>query len=323
MTRTIAQKLDAMLPDPDARRLMLSIFAESMRYIRWRKPDWCLVYFDRNHLRLFAGRLVVLTLESNDVWVTTDPEVQSIDWTRLGSWRWDEESYPRYRRTPSRNGYYSPHMDSLREWDDIQLAHLAYLDRVLSPGVAPDHRRIARHEPAVVEYIDSIAPDFGHTLPDGEKSGAAQSPFDPHAIEDTRIRTLGLTVQRRGQSLFRDELFRAYDSTCCFSGCGVEQVLQAAHIVPYQGRATNHVQNGLLLRADLHNLFDHGLLTVNTATMTVVVASALQGSIYAELDGREIRCPRDPQDRPARKLLDHHRERSNNAMQRTRLSAGR
>ena len=322
MTRTIAQEIDAILPDPDARRLMLPIFAESMRYIRWRKPEWCLVKFDRNHLRLFAGRLIVLTLESNEIWVAIDPEVSSIDWPRLRSWRWDERSYPRYRRVPSRNGYYSPRMDEHREWGNIQRAHLAYLGRALSPGVAPDHRSITGHEVAVVEYIDSIVPDLGHTVPDGDESGGAGPPFDPHAIGDTRTRTLALMVQRPGQSQFREALLRAYDRTCCFSGCSVEQVLEAAHIVPYQGLATDHIGNGLLLRGDLHTLFDHGLLTVDTATMTVVVAPALRDSSYAELNGREIRLPRDPRDQPARELLEHHHARSKAKTHRTHLAMG-
>ncbi len=118
MTQSIAQRLDAILPDQGSRGPMLSIFAESMRYIRGRKPEWCIVQFKGKHLRLFAGRLIVLALESDVVWVTTDPEVRSIEWSRLLSWRWDEQDYPRYRRIPSRNGYYPmfgvAHRKSLR-----------------------------------------------------------------------------------------------------------------------------------------------------------------------------------------------------------------
>ena len=321
MTQTIAQKLDVILRDPGSRKPMLSIFAGSMGYIRGRKPDWCIVQFSGKHLRLFAGRLIVLTLESDEVWVTTDPDDRSVDWSRLLSWRWDEHSYPRYRRPPSRNGYYSPRVDAGGEWEQIRSAHQRYLERALNPGIAPDHRSFARHEPAVVEYIDAIVPDPARALPVGDETEGPVLPFDPQLIDDERDRNLALIVQRRGQSEFRESLLRAYNSTCCFSGCNVEQVLEAAHIVPYQGLATNHVRNGLLLRTDLHTLFDLGLITVDAATMTIIVDPALAGSMYAEFDGHTIRLPRDPNDRPAEGLLEYHRQRSNEAIQRTRCAA--
>ncbi|MGP0064946.1 MAG: HNH endonuclease, partial [Isosphaeraceae bacterium] len=218
---------------------------------------------------------------------------------------------------------YSPRLDALGEWNEIWRAHQRYLERALSPGVAPDHRSIARHESDVVEYLDAIIPHSARALIAGDKTGSPLLPFDPQVIDDERARNLALIVQRRGQSEFREALLRAYDSACCFSGCAVEQVLEAAHIVPYQGPATNHVRNGLLLRTDLHTLFDLGLITIDAATMTIIVDPALAGSIYAEFDGRTIRRPRDPNDRPAEGFLEYHRQRSNEAMQRTRLSAGR
>ena len=99
-------------------------------------------------------------------------------------------------------------------------------------------------------------------------------------------------------------------------------VLSALQTYPVQewllctpdGRRTNHVRNGLLLRADLHTLFDLGLLTVNTATMTIVAASRLSGSIYAELDGRKVRPPGDLQDEPNPRFLEHHRDKFNSEL---------
>ena len=48
----------------------------------------------------------------------------------------------------------------------------------------------------------------------------------------------------------------AYGGRCAITGYDVEEALQAAHIVPYLGPQSNTVNNGLLLRADVHNLFD-------------------------------------------------------------------
>ncbi|WP_200883691.1 HNH endonuclease [Archangium violaceum] len=52
----------------------------------------------------------------------------------------------------------------------------------------------------------------------------------------------------------------AYGGRCALTDCEEPRVLEAAHIFPYHGPQTNHVTNGLLLRADLHVLFDLGLL---------------------------------------------------------------
>ena len=79
---------------------------------------------------------------------------------------------------------------------------------------------------------------------------------DPGGIEDARTRVLSSIVRRRGQPLFRKRLLKAYDRRCAFTGCAVEALLEAAHIVPYRGSDTNHIANGLLLRADLHTLFE-------------------------------------------------------------------
>jgi putative restriction endonuclease len=98
-------------------------------------------------------------------------------------------------------------------------------------------------------------------------------------------------IQRRGQQTFRNHLIQAYDGRCAISGCGVLDVLEAAHIVPYLGPATNKVSNGLLLRADLHTLFDCGLIGIDPATLTVVVAKRLLGGEYGALQGVPIAMP--------------------------------
>lgn len=91
--------------------------------------------------------------------------------------------------------------------------------------------------------------------------------------------------------------------TCVITGCDAEDALEAAHISPYRGAQSNHVQNGLLLRADLHSLFDLGVLAVEPETRKVVLADALAGTSYADLAGRSIAEPRDPGSAPSRETL--------------------
>ena len=86
--------------------------------------------------------------------------------------------------------------------------------------------------------------------------------FDPANTKDERDRTLREIVQRRGQPKFRYDLIAAYGGKCAVTGCDVLQALEAAHISPYLGEQSNHVSNGLLLRADIHTLFDLNLFAI-------------------------------------------------------------
>jgi len=309
MAIVVAHKIERILPDSVIRHRLLGIFAESMRYIERRRHEWRLVRLNGNHLRLFAGRLIVLTIESETAWVTTDSFVPPTDFAPLPSWRWDEKSYPKYARTPSRNGYYTPRADSGNDWSTIRLAHLAYLERVLATGAAPDVRTVAKHESAAVNYIENVVPKDQAELP-----GFAD--FDAGNVFDTRVHAPALITRRQGQRAFRDVLLQAYGSACAFSGCGVEQVLDAAHIIPYRGSQTNHVQNGLLLRTDLHTLFDLGLITIDSATMTILVSNTIAEATYLKLGGESVRVPRDPKQCPSTDALNDHRERSNLALHR-------
>jgi hypothetical protein len=95
---------------------------------------------------------------------------------------------------------------------------------------------------------------------------------------------------RRGQRKFRDSLLAAYSQSCAISGCNIVELLEAAHIRPHADKPNYSVTNGLLLRADLHTLFDLGLLAVD-ALLRVRLAPALLSSEYKNLEGKELRHP--------------------------------
>ena len=71
-----------------------------------------------------------------------------------------------------------------------------------------------------------------------------------------------LIKQRLGQGAFRILVTSAYKRQCAISGEKALPVLQAAHIKSFRDQGPNRVDNGLLLRSDLHILFDRGYLTV-------------------------------------------------------------
>jgi hypothetical protein len=131
--------------------------------------------------------------------------------------------------------------------------------------------------------------------------------FDPSSVQDARQRVLRSIAQRRGQRAFRDALIKAYNGRCAITGCSILDVLEAAHISPYLGPATNKVANGLLLRTDLHTLFDCGLVAINTKSMTVLMAPSLRDTEYGPLHGSKLRAPQNPGSYPSIDALDIHR----------------
>jgi len=127
---------------------------------------------------------------------------------------------------------------------------------------------------------------------------------DPPPAE--KVRRSRDVLLRQGQPPFRAALMDAYERRCAVTGTDVEQVLQAAHIVGYAESGDNALGNGLLLRADIHDLFDRGLLWIS-ASSKVAVAPELSATVYGALDGKALRLPKDPRKRPDPKRLTQHR----------------
>ena len=100
-----------------------------------------------------------------------------------------------------------------------------------------------------------------------DKDGGAWPPWSRSGYE----RVWKQIAQRRGQRPFRDALIQSYQQTCQVTAFTGVDALEAAHIVPYQvGREqANDPTNGLLLRADIHTLFDLALLKVDPSTLRV------------------------------------------------------
>jgi putative restriction endonuclease len=131
--------------------------------------------------------------------------------------------------------------------------------------------------------------------------------FGLETMNDAREKILASIVRRQGQPEFRRRLLDAYDGRCAITECDVVDALEAAHIVPYCGPKSNHPSNGLLLRADVHTLFDLGLVSIDADAMTVVIAPRLAMSVYGELSGKPLRLPTATDLKPSRPVLDQHR----------------
>lgn len=121
-----------------------------------------------------------------------------------------------------------------------------------------------------------------------------------------------LTNVRLGQGAFRLGLVDAYSRACAVSGEHSLPVLEAAHIKPYAGDGTHSIENDLLLRMDIHRLFDRGYVTVDT-DYRFVVSQRLRhdfgnGRTYDEYHGGRNRLPSNPRERPLLESLRWHNE---------------
>lgn len=81
-----------------------------------------------------------------------------------------------------------------------------------------------------------------------------------------------------------------YNGRCAVTNCNVEATLQAAHIIPFSESIAlrNEPSNGLLLRADIHSLFDKALLSIDPESYRVVLSAKLRNTSYGSLNGKIV-----------------------------------
>jgi len=138
-------------------------------------------------------------------------------------------------------------------------------------------------------------------------------PFSPLVVDERRVVSREI-AEREGQVAFRARLLDAYGRSCAITGEHTQPVLDAAHIQPYLGPKSNHVQNGLLLTKEFHTLFDLGYVTV-TPEYVVRVSPALRadwqnGTRYYLFDGERLKqVPSKGELRPSATALEWHNEK--------------
>lgn len=98
----------------------------------------------------------------------------------------------------------------------------------------------------------------------------------------------------------------AYRGRCAVTGCDATWALEAAHLRPYRGPESNTVTNGLLLRSDIHTLFDLRLLAIDPTTHGVVVSKLLAGTQYEPLSAHRVADPAADWQRASQEALDRN-----------------
>lgn len=147
-------------------------------------------------------------------------------------------------------------------------------------SIKPTYRLMMTHE-LVLELEDSLPHEIQTATP---------SPAVELAMLNVDRRTVRtqVTVVRPGQGNFRSIMLERYGGECCVSGCRIDTLLEAAHIIPYRGDQSDDATNGLLLRVDLHRLFDAHLVTINPATLQFEVALSVEDAAYQAFHGKRM-----------------------------------
>jgi putative restriction endonuclease len=112
-------------------------------------------------------------------------------------------------------------------------------------------------------------------------------------------------LQRDRQPAFRKNLLHAYASRCCITECSTVASLEAAHIDRFSAGGSDSVSNGLVLRADLHRLFDAKLLTMRWKgeTLVCVVNQKIHDDQHRKIHNKIVRLPEDRTSWPLRRYF--------------------
>ena len=119
-----------------------------------------------------------------------------------------------------------------------------------------------------------------------------------------------LVRQRLGQGAFRVLVIDTYERRCAITREKALPALEAAHIRPVAQEGKHRLDNGLLLRSDIHRLFDSGYVTV-TPDHKFRASPKLKeefhnGEEYFQLQDNKLWLPSNPTDRPNREFLEWH-----------------
>jgi hypothetical protein len=105
---------------------------------------------------------------------------------------------------------------------------------------------------------------------------------------DSRKLVMRQIRARRGQQAFRQVLRSRYGDRCMITNCELIDIVEAAHISPYRNESDNHPENGILLRADLHTLFDLDLLGIQPESLEVQFHPVAKTAGYEMWEGQTL-----------------------------------
>lgn len=180
----VRKVIHSLLPDAKTRRLCLEAFGETVSYANSLGNEKWGAYYERGKVRLLVGSLIVFTLEPGCAWLALDQELLEKS-QELSSflestedWKWDDHDYPRYKKVPSRNGFYVPSDKHEDVWGVIKQLHFEFISKTAEKY--EKLREGTQNSESLIEYIRSEIGDFLQS-PDNEQPEIAE------AVEALRV----------------------------------------------------------------------------------------------------------------------------------------
>lgn len=161
-------------------------------------------------------------------------------------------------------------------------------------GNKPEHFKLKMHDElaSALKTLGWVTEHTGencHNEISSNYSMNSNCEDNPHALDDEK--RYAEIKARRGQPIFRMLLIEAYGGKCAVTQTSIEGLLEAAHITPHAEGANYSANNGLLLRADIHTLFDLKLLSIDQNMRIHLSESIKNTNEYGHLHLKDITRP--------------------------------
>lgn len=140
---------------------------------------------------------------------------------------------------------------------------------------------------------------------------------DETAQEVARLKKMIEQLIRPDQRRFSEKVRKIYRNRCAVTGCVTQAALEAAHIKTQKGRDGNSPSNGILLRSDIHCLFDRFLITLSEDGTKIETSPELPDPGYAFLKTVRVARPVGGP-APSAKNIREHREKFRKRLPRRR-----
>jgi hypothetical protein len=170
---------------------------------------------------------------------------------------------------------------NLKVGDEVVIEKLADYEYKIYPK---SNDKIVSKEQNIAEYLKADEAELSEI-----HEAQNEASYSPTSIDNRQIAMKQIQI-RRGQHQFRQTLAKRYGKQCLITGCHLFDIIEAAHISPYRGDEDNHPENGLLLRADLHTLFDLDLLGINPLSLQVHFHPSVLEAGYSEWKDNKLCC---------------------------------
>ncbi|MGI5118643.1 HNH endonuclease [Marinactinospora thermotolerans] len=176
------------------------------------------------------------------------------------------------------------------------------------PGFAPNLVQGKGYDlslnPGHADYFDRLCKEAEGLVPKDGDSAPWKRPGPVYGAPRP-------VTPRLGQQAFKAVILNTYDGRCAVSGSRIRPTLQAAHIRPLPAGGEHRADNGILLRSDIHTLFDRGYLGLDEEHRLLVshrLRKDFDGTAcFYEKAGQQVLLPERRSDHPNREFTSWHR----------------